>query len=114
MSRYQQIRVRVEPYYKKGLARDFPRLFDLLAPLQPGLAEKGPALYHLAPLLVRLAQDCQLEPAVARALEHHGRVIASLRAEIEERISGWKLGAAEKLLNDLDDAFEALENELPA
>jgi len=114
MSRYQQIRVRVEPYYKKGLDRDFPRLHRLLCGLQPELEQESPSLYHLAPLLVHLGQKTDLEPGVELALAHHGRTILSLRAQVEERISQWKLGEAEKLLNDLDDAFEALESELPA
>lgn len=115
MSRYQQIRVRVEPVYAKSLAKDFPRLFRLFSGLDPDLIKTDPAppLYDLVHYLVHLSQLSDLDPGVSQALGLYGQGIVTLRREIEEAIGSWKLGRAEKLLNDLEDDFIALENELP-
>lgn len=115
MSRFQQIRVRVEPVYEKGLAKDFPGLFALFTRLDPDLAEADPAppLYDLVHHLVRLSQQKDLDPGVSQAINQYGQGIVDLRRGIEEAIGGWKLGQAEKLLNDLDDDFLAFEKDLP-
>lgn len=113
MSRYQQIRVHIEPYYQKGLADDFPKLHRLLCSLDSCLEKESPSLYALVPDLVHLSQMSDLAPGTAEALDHHGRTIISLHKQVEEAISAWKLGEAEKLLNDMEDAFTDLERELP-
>ena len=115
MSRFQQIRVRVEPVYEKGLAKDFPRLFALFCGLDPDLAEADPAppLYDLVHHLVHLSQQPDLDPAVSQAVNQYGQGIVDLRRKIEEAIGTWKLGQAEKLLNDLEDDFLAFEKDLP-
>ncbi len=115
MSRWQQIRVRVEPMYKKGLAKDFPRLFRLFSGLDPDLAEAEPAppLFDLVHHLVHLSQLGDLDPAVEQAIARHGQGLVDLRRRIEDAIGSWKLSQAETLLNDLDDGFLALEKDLP-
>jgi hypothetical protein len=115
MSRFQQIRVRVEPVYEKGLAKDFPRLYTLFCRLDPDLAKADPAppLYDLVHYLVRLSQQTDLDPGVSQAINLHGQGIVDLRRKIEEAIGTWKLGQAEKLLNDLEDDFMAFEKDLP-
>jgi hypothetical protein len=115
MSRFQQIRVRVEPVYEKGLAKDFPRLYALFCGLDPELAEAEPKppLYDLVHYLVHLSQQTDLDPAVSQAIGQYGQGIVNLRRQIEEAIGSWKLGQAEKLLNDLEDDFLALEKDLP-
>ena len=115
MSRLQQIRVRVEPVYAKSLAKDFPGLYRLFSGLDPDLAKTDPAppLYDLVHHLVHLSQLSDLDPGVSQAINLYGQGIVTLRREIEEAIGSWKLGRAEKLLNDLEDDFIALENELP-
>jgi hypothetical protein len=115
MSRYQQIRVRVEPVYEKSLAKDFPRMFALFCGLDPELAEADPAppLYDLVHHLVRLSQQTDLDQGVSQAINQYGQAIVDLRRKIEEAIGTWKLGQAEKLLNDLEDDFLAFEKDLP-
>ncbi|MCB2186243.1 MAG: hypothetical protein KQJ78_07485 [Deltaproteobacteria bacterium] len=115
MSRFQQIRVRVEAVYKKSLAKDFPKTWQLFTSLDPELADAhpGPPLYDLCHHLAHLAELDSLDPVVAGAVQAHGPKILELRWRIEELIGGWKLGPAEKLLNDLDDEFLALESDLP-
>ena len=115
MSRFQQIRVRIEPVYEKSLAKDFPRLYALFSRLDPGLAQADPAppLYDLVHHLVRLSQEKDLDPGVSQAINLYGQGMVDLRRKIEEAIGSWKLGQAEKLLNDLEDDFLAFEKDLP-
>ncbi len=112
MSQYQQIRVRVEAVYKKGLAEDFPRLHKLLAALDNRLLKESPPLYDLVPDLVRLSQQTDLAPAVAAAVRAQGQSIVGLWRRIEDALGGWRLSEAESLLNRLEDAFLDLEHAL--
>ncbi len=113
MSVYQQIRVRVEPVYKKGLAKAFPRLHRVLSGVDNRLLEDSPPLYDLVETLVDLSHASEPDPQVARAVAEHGPAIVSLRRRIEEAIGGWRLSQAEKLLYELEEAFAALEKDLP-
>lgn len=112
MSRWQQIRVRIEGVYKKGWGRDFPNLYRVLTGLDNGLLNQDPPLYDLVPYLVRLSQEPDLEPGLAEALHHYGPQIIGLHRQISEAIGGWKLGQAEKLLYELEDNFVELEKEM--
>lgn len=112
MSQYQQIRVRVEPVYKKSLAEDFPRLHRLLSALDNRLLHESPALLELVPDLVRLSQEGGLEPRVAAVVNAQGQAITGLWQRIEDALGGWRLSEAERLLNNLEDAFLDLEHAL--
>lgn len=112
MSQYQQIRVRVEPVYRKGLAEDFPRLHRLLSALDNRLLTESPALLDLVPDLVRLSQQTDLAPAVAAAIAAQGPGITGLWRRIQEALGGWRLSEAERLLNNLEEAFLDLEHAL--
>ena len=113
MSKYQQIRVRVEPVYPNGLAKAFPKLQRALAGVDNSLLDQSPPLYDLAPLLVTLGQSPAADPKVKEAVLSRGQAIIDLHRRIGEAIGGWRLSAAETLLNDLEDAFAELEKELP-
>ena len=113
MSQHMQLRVRVEPVYKRGLAKAFPRLYEVVSRYDAHLDDESPSLYHLTPLLVRLSQEKELPDQVADALDAHGQAIVDLRSKVEEAIGGWRLGEAEKHLNALDDEFQRMEAELP-
>jgi hypothetical protein len=112
MSQYQQIRVRVEPVYKKSLAEDFPRLHRELAALDNRLLAESPALLDLVPDLVRLSQQTDLAPGVAAAVAAQGPAIVDIWGRIENAVGGWRLSEAERLLNNLEDAFLDLEQAL--
>ena len=112
MSRFQQIRVRIEAIYPKNLAKDFPRLFQLLQIVEPLDEYAEPPLMDLVPLLVRLSQGHDLEPAAAQALDRHGAKLVELHGQVTELIGGWQLGEAEALLNQMDDLFLAFEKDL--
>ncbi|MFH1035977.1 MAG: hypothetical protein V1806_15840 [Pseudomonadota bacterium] len=113
MSQYQQIRVRIEPVYKDGLAKAFPKLQALLSQVDNRLIKESPPLYDLVPTLVLLSQRQDLPDKVGETISRLGQPVVRLRMQIEEAIAGWRLAAAEKFLNDLEDAFKALEDALP-
>ncbi len=112
MSRWMQIRVRVEPVYKTTLARAFPKLYQVVTGLDNSLIDQSPSLLDLVPLVVRLSQEKDLAPGLSSAIEHYGPKIVELHRQISEAIGGWKLGDAEKLLYELEDNFVSFEKEL--
>ncbi|MFH1057093.1 MAG: hypothetical protein V1797_00270 [Pseudomonadota bacterium] len=113
MSKYQQIRVRIEPVYPQGLAKAFPKLHRALAGVDNRLIEESPSLFELAPLLVDLSQSPAADAEVKAVALKKGQAIIDLHRKVGEAIGGWKLSAAETMLNDLEDAFAELEKELP-
>ena len=112
MRRWMQIREREEADYKKGMAKDFPKLYRVVTGLDNDLIDKNPSLYDLVPYVVRLSQEKELEPGLSSAIEHYGPKIVELHRQIAEAIGGWKLSAAEKLLYELEDNFVDFEKEL--
>ncbi len=109
MSQYQQIRVRVQAVYPKGLAEAFPNLQRELAMVDNRLLTESPPLMELVPVLVRLSQEKNLEPRLQQAITRHGQRLVDLYRQIEEALGGWKLSQAERLLNDLDEGMAELE-----
>lgn len=109
MSQYQQIRVRVEAVYPKGLASAFPHLHRELAAIDNRLLHESPPLMELVPILVRLSQEPDLSPRLQEVITRHGHAITRLYEQISQALADWKLSPAERLLNDLDEAFIDLE-----
>lgn len=109
MSQYQQIRVRVEGVYPKGLAAAFPHLHRELAALDNRLLKESPPLMELVPILVRLSGEPGLTPQMQRIITRHGPGVVGLYEQISQALADWKLSPAERLLNDLDEAFAELE-----
>ena len=112
MSRWMQIRVRVEPVYKKSFAKDFPKLYRVVSGLDNSLINQNPSLMDLVPMVVRLSQEKELEPGLSKAIEHYGPKIVELHRRITEAIGGWKLSDTETLLYELEDNFVSFEKEL--
>ena len=112
MSKWMQIRVRVEAVYKKGLAKQFPQLYKVVTGLDNSLIDQNPPLYDLVPYIVRLSQEKDLEPGLSSAIEHYGPKMVELHRQVSEAIGGWKLSDAEKMLYELEDNFVEFEKEL--
>ncbi len=112
MSRWMQIRVHIDPVYKKSFAKEFPKLYRVVTGLDNSLIDQNPTFMDLVPLVVRLSQEKDLAPGLSSAIEHYGSKIVQLHRQISEAIGGWKLGEAETLLYDLEDSFAAFEKEL--
>jgi hypothetical protein len=112
MSRWMQIRVRIDPVYKKNFAKEFPKLYRVVTGLDNSLIDQNPTFMDLVPFVVRLSQEKELAPGLSSAIEHYGPKIVQLHRQITEAIGGWKLGEAETLLCDLEDNFVSFEKEL--
>ena len=84
MSRWMQIRVRVEPVYKKSFAKDFPKLYRVVSGLDNSLINQNPSLMDLVPVVVRLSQEKELEPGLSKAIEHYGPKIVELHRQISD------------------------------
>jgi hypothetical protein len=67
MSRWMQIRVRVDPVYKKSFAKDFPKLYRVVTGLDNSLIDQNPTFMDLVPLVVRLSHEKTMEPGLSSA-----------------------------------------------
>lgn len=113
MSRFQQIRVRIEPHYPHDLAGAFPRLQRRLSGVDNRLIEASPPLIELVPVLVRLSLDDQQDAAVLAVVKKHLEGIKAKAGTVEEAVGEWNLSEAETALNELEDLLVGLEEALP-
>jgi hypothetical protein len=111
MSKYMQLTVAVRSHYPKGLEGSYRKLARHLSYLDAALAERSPSLYELAGQLDQLLYRFEGTP-LREVLMRHGDRLRKLHASIEEHIADWKLAAADRLLYELEDTFDAIESEL--
>ncbi|VBB47867.1 conserved hypothetical protein [uncultured Desulfatiglans sp.] len=113
MSRFMQIEIRIKQVYEAGFASDFPRIADFLRLAGYGeVLEAEPSFYALVDRLEMLARDPhvpeQMKPALKRLLP----VMLDLRNKARETLLQRELDALDRLLYQLEDAFEDLESQL--
>ncbi len=111
MSKYMQITVAVNPHSQGELEKSFPKLARHLGYLDAGLVQSNPSLYSLVSRLdqVLLAFDgTELREVLLR---RRGKLL-DLHKSIEGQIANWNLAQADKLLYELEDIFEDVEEEL--
>lgn len=112
MSQFQQIRVRVDAHYAKGLAADFPALRRQAAKLGNDLLAAEPPLIELVPLVVRLGLDPHVEPAVRQIAGRFSGRLEHLGRQVHASVADWRLAAAELALGQMDELFVELESAL--
>ncbi len=113
MSKYQQIRVSVEPEYKIDLAHDLPAIFKHLSGVDNRLIEgHQPALIDLVPMLVRLSLSEHADSKARTIVNDYLGELEDLERQIQNCIAGWRLSGAETGLNQMDDLFIRLEQAL--
>jgi hypothetical protein len=111
MSKYMQLAVTVRPHYLNGLDGPYRKLARHLSYLDAALAERSPSLYELAGQLDQLLYRFEGTP-LREVLLRHGDRLRKLHKNIEEHIAGWKLAEADRLLYEIEDAFDEIESEL--
>lgn len=111
MSRFMQIRLRLEPEYRPDLNAHFPKLTKALDEI--GI-EKDPSSITLYDLIRELQRSLygEMRTALKQVLEKHLAGLLSLRDAVEEKIAAWKLEGLDELLYRIEDAFEELEHDL--
>jgi hypothetical protein len=112
MSKYMQLRVRIRPYYKKGLKKAYPRLSHRLSYLDEAWVEQDPSLFEIIAKLDKLLYQLEGDPPFREILLRHRSALHRLYEDIEERIADWHLAKADRLLYEIEDIFDGIEHEL--
>ncbi|ADK84774.1 hypothetical protein Deba_1406 [Desulfarculus baarsii DSM 2075] len=112
MSRFQQIRVRVEAHYAKSLAKDFPALHGRICKLDNRYLQHEPPLMELVPVVARLGLDPHVEPKTRQIASRWAGRLEALERQAQNNIASWLLAAAEQDLARMDELFMELEEAL--
>jgi hypothetical protein len=111
MSKYMHLTVTVVPYYPKDLEETYPRMARYLNSSVSHLTERNPSLYGIAAQLDKLLYTFDGTP-FRDVLLRHRENLRTLHKSIEEYIADWNLAQADRLLYQLEDAFDKIESEL--
>jgi hypothetical protein len=113
MSKYMQLTVRIHPYYNKtGLKKAYPRLAHRLSYLDEAWVEGNPSLFEIIGKLDQLLYQLEGDPPFRELLLKHRSALHRLYEDIEERIADWHLAEADRLLYQIEDIFDDIEDEL--
>ncbi len=111
LSRFMQIRIRLEPAYRPKLDAHFPRLARVLEELGVKANPQRVTLYDLVGELER-ASEGQARSPVCKALQKHLHGLVKLRDLIREKLARWEPEGLDGLLYKLEDLFQDLEGDL--
>jgi len=112
MSKYMQLKVQIQPYYKNGLKKAYPRIAHRLSYLDEAWVEEGPSLLEIIGKLDQLLYQLEGDPPFREILLKHRSALHTLYEDIEERIADWHLAKADQLLYKIEDIFDEIEQEL--
>ena len=111
MSKHMQITVTVQPFYQEDFERAFPKLARHLGYLDAPLVKSNPSLYGLVTRLDKLLYAFDGTKVREVLLPYRERLL-SLHKSIEENIGSWNLAQADRLLYEIEDIFDEIENAL--
>jgi hypothetical protein len=111
MSKYMQLTVTVVPFYPKDLEDTYPKMARYLKSLGSDLTERNLSLYGIAGQLDKLLYKFDGTP-FRDVLLRHKENLRNLHKSIEENIADWNLAQADRLLYNIEDAFDKIESEL--
>ncbi|MEJ2070964.1 MAG: hypothetical protein P8X65_02505 [Syntrophobacterales bacterium] len=111
MSKHMQITVTVNPFYQEDFEQAFPKLARHLSYLDAPLVKSNPSLYGLVTRLDKLLYAFD-GTKLREVLLPHREKLLSLHKSIEENIGSWNLAQADRLLYNIEDIFDEIEDEL--
>jgi len=111
MSKHMQITVTVQPFYQEEFKQAYPNLARHLGYLDAPLVKSNPSLYGLVTQLDKLLYAFDGTKLREVLLPYRERLL-SLHKSIEENIGSRNLAQADRLLYDVEDIFDEIEEEL--
>lgn len=114
MSAYMQIDIRVLPVFGTGgLKGAFPHLFKILNDFRYDVVlKKEPSLYELVEVLVRIANDPQIPMSTKKPVVQRLNSFLRARDEARELLLARRLDDLDRLLYNLEDLYDQLEQDL--
>lgn len=113
MSKFMQVDIRVIPVYEKSLAKQFPRITDLLKKMsyrEP--VKKEVSLYVLVDYMVRLEDNPETPDDIKRKIKPYVQKMLSEKRIAREQLLSKKLNELDNSLYLIEDQFEDLESAL--
>ena len=111
MSKYMHLTVTIRPYYEKNLEQTYPKLARHLNYLDADLVARNPSLYELVGQLDKLLHAFE-GTKFREVLSRQREKLLNLHKTIEEKIADWELAQADRLLYNVEDAFDEIESRL--
>ena len=112
MSKHMQMRVRIDPFYKKGFGEAYPRISRGLAYLGDDWTKKEISLFEIVGQLDQLLYQLEADPPIREIVLKHKSALHGLYESIQEKIGDWHLAEADQLLYKMEDIFDEIEREL--
>jgi len=112
MSKFMQLKVRVTPYYKQGMASVYPNISRGLGYLNQAWLEKEPSFFDIVGKLDKLLYDLEGNPPFREILLKHKDTLRKLHKDVEAHIADWDLAKADTALYQMEDIFDKIEWEL--
>lgn len=111
MSKYMQLTVTVRSHYPAGLEETYPKLARHLGHLNPDLVKGNPSLYELTGQLDHLLYRFE-GTRLREVLLRHRDALLNIHKTIQKNMADWNLSQADRLLYEIEDAFDEIESEL--
>jgi hypothetical protein len=113
MSKYMQIDLRLLPFYEKRFRKLFPNISNLLMQLgYHELVETEISLYDLVDHLVTISRSPHTPSHLKETLSPHISTLLTRKRAAREHLLGRRLNELDKVLYELEDDFEELEEAL--
>jgi hypothetical protein len=112
MSKHMQLTIRIQPYYRKGLAGVYPEIARRLGYIDEAWVAEGPSLFHVVGRLDKLLFELEADPPFREILLKYRAELHKCHEDAEARIADWHLSEADKLLYKIEDIFDEIEVEL--
>jgi hypothetical protein len=112
MSKHMQLTVRIQPYYRKGLAGVYPEIARRLGYIDEAWVGEGPSLFHIVGRLDKLLFELEADPPFREILLKYKAKLQECYEGVESRIADWHLSEADKRLYEIEDLFDEIEAEL--
>ncbi|HDM78465.1 MAG TPA: hypothetical protein ENG51_18685 [Deltaproteobacteria bacterium] len=113
MSKYMQIDIRIIPFYKENFAKTFPRIFAFFKEVgYESYVSKDRSLYELVDVLQDVVKDPAISDNFRDKLGPFYQRAIEIKKEAREMLLSRKLNELDKLLYQLEDVFEDLNEEI--
>ena len=113
MSKYMQIDIRILPIYEKRFVKLFPNISNLLMQLgYHEVVENEISLYHLVDHLVTIGRSPNTPSHLKETLSPHTSTLLKIKQAAREHLLARRLNELDRVLYELEDAFDELEGEL--
>ena len=112
MSKYMQIRVRIESMYRHSLKDHFPNITRCFEREGVNVGGLDISLYRMIDEVEKILFKDHLDRYFKAVLERYKEGLFNLRNEVEQNMASWRLSLVDHSLYKIEDLFEEIERDL--